>query len=121
MRLWLARVFVGLAFSLLLAHNLFAHHHDGHEALATSAHHHDEDADHHPGLFDNVDVDGDYIHKLGLENFTPLVPVELVQFIYQFEPSEVILEPNYNTTFPQCPPKKPPIPSFALRGPPIYC
>ena len=121
MRLWLARVFVGLAFSLLLAHNLFAHHHDDQEVAVASVHHHDGDAQHHAGLFDNIDVDGDYIHKLGLENFTVLVPIELVQLIYQFEPLEVVMERSYNATVPDHPPQKPLISAFVLRGPPICC
>ena len=120
MRLWLARIFIGLAFSLLLSHNLIVHHHDEH-AVEFGADHHDHDADHTNTPFDNVKLDGDFIQKLDFQHANVCVPISLIVVLYNFFQVPVVLIQQHSTPPPDYPPLLFYVEAFALRGPPLYC
>lgn len=123
MRLWIARVFIGFAFSLLLAHNLISHHHDE-EAIEYAGDHHDHQ-DHHEDRsatpFDNVKLDGDFVQKLDFQHLDVSVPVNLVLALYNFTQEPIVIVQQYCTPPPEHPPALFHIDAASLRGPPVYC
>ncbi|RAJ28112.1 hypothetical protein [Pedobacter cryoconitis] len=120
MRVWLARVFIGLAFCLLLAHNLFPHHHDE-EAKEFGVDQHDHHKDHSATPFDNVKLDGDLIQKVDFDHTIVCIPI-IVSFVeYNFSQFLEIITPEFGTRPPEYPPTKLDADTSTLRGPPVYC
>lgn len=121
MRLWLARFFTGLAFSLLLAHNLFAHHHDDHTNIFGSHFKSHQEATANTSLFDNIVLDANHVYRFGIEHCTTIVHLEILQVRYHFVPVEVVMKAEPILAVPDHPPTSPYRSTFALRGPPVYC
>jgi len=119
MRVWLARIFIGLAFSLLLAHNLISHHHDE-VAIEFGADHHDHDDDHSATPFDNIKLDGDFVQKLDFLHVDISVPVNLIIVQYNFVQVPVVLVQQHVLPPPEYPPSLYAIDTSTLRGPPVY-
>jgi len=122
MRLWLARIFIGLAFSLLLAHNLIQHHHDD-DPVAVSAHHdeHDHQDNNTTTLFDNVSLDATFVQKLDFQHpDVSFVMEPLVTVLFSFEQFPVVLDQRHFIPDAESPPIPTDFESFSLRGPPVY-
>lgn len=120
MRLWIARTFIGLAFSLLLAHNLISHHHDE-QAVEFHHDHHDHEADNSTTPFDNVILDGDFVQKLDFLHVDISVPVNLAVVRYSFEQVPTVVVQQHTLPPPEYPPSLYDIDASSLRGPPVYC
>ncbi len=120
MRVWLARVFIGLAFSLLLAHNLISHHHDE-QTIEYNHDHHDHEEDNSATPFDNIKLDGDFVQKLDFLHVDISVPVNLVIVQYNFVQTPVVLIQQYILPPPKHPPSLYNVDASCLRGPPVYC
>lgn len=120
MRVWLARVFIGLAFSLLLAHNLISHHHDE-QAIEFAHAHDDHKEDNSTTPFDNVKLDGNFVQKLDFLHAIVSVPANLIIVQYHFEQVPIVLLQQYVLPPPEYLPSLYNVDASSLRGPPFYC
>ncbi|UKT62732.1 hypothetical protein [Pedobacter mucosus] len=122
MRLWLARIFIGLSFCLLLAHNLISHHHDEDISEIALHHHHDEDHDNEgPTVFDHISIDGSLAQKLNFQHHVIYIPVTLPVQVYNFEILPIEIKPQRFIIPRKHPPSWVELETSALRGPPTYC
>jgi hypothetical protein len=116
-----AKIFVAVAFSFLLAHDFVAHHH--HDEFEIAQQHYDEDADHHDhSIFSFGDLDDNYLssqtHFSAAKTIIPLWFLLSENFssnnIQEFSNEDFAFAAEY-------PPPEKFFPSFSHRGPPTFC